>query len=99
MNLVVQGSSITLRHSETLARMTGAAGIAPLGASAFRLVNVNEREGVAAYCAEAALDFGFVAPEAALADFRLVAFDMDSTLITIECVDELGAENCCHSVI
>ena len=26
----------------------------------------------------------------ALADFRLIAFDMDSTLITIECVDEIA---------
>ncbi|MDQ6626994.1 MAG: phosphoserine phosphatase SerB [Pseudomonadota bacterium] len=33
---------------------------------------------------------GFVAP-LRLADFRLVAFDMDSTLISIECVDEIAA--------
>lgn len=31
------------------------------------------------------------APPLALADFRLVAFDMDSTLIDIECVDEIAA--------
>ena len=30
-------------------------------------------------------------PPLRLADFRLVAFDMDSTLITIECVDEIAA--------
>ena len=29
-------------------------------------------------------------PPLALADFRLVAFDMDSTLINIECVDEIA---------
>jgi phosphoserine phosphatase len=33
---------------------------------------------------------GFV-PPLSLADFRLAAFDMDSTLITIECVDEIAA--------
>jgi phosphoserine phosphatase len=33
---------------------------------------------------------GFV-PPLALGDFRLVAFDMDSTLINIECVDEIAA--------
>lgn len=33
---------------------------------------------------------GFV-PPLRLADFGLVAFDMDSTLITIECVDEIAA--------
>jgi phosphoserine phosphatase len=31
-------------------------------------------------------------PPLRLADFRLVAFDMDSTLIDIECVDEIAAE-------
>lgn len=32
-----------------------------------------------------------VTPPLRLADFRLVAFDMDSTLINIECVDEIAA--------
>ncbi|MBX3604647.1 MAG: phosphoserine phosphatase SerB [Piscinibacter sp.] len=32
------------------------------------------------------------APPLRLADYRLVAFDMDSTLINIECVDEIAAE-------
>jgi phosphoserine phosphatase len=90
MNLVIQGPSITLRHVETLAEMTGAAGFARLSASAFRFTDAHRRDEVAAYCEEAKLDFGFVAPEARLADFRLVAFDMDSTVITIECIDELG---------
>jgi phosphoserine phosphatase len=31
-------------------------------------------------------------PPLRLADFRLAAFDMDSTLINIECVDEIAAE-------
>ncbi|MCZ7564559.1 MAG: phosphoserine phosphatase SerB [Burkholderiales bacterium] len=90
MNLVVQGPAVAQRHLETLAKMTGAAGITRIGADAFRLAEAHEREGVAAYCEGAQLDYGFVAPHAQLADFRLVAFDMDSTVITIECVDELG---------
>lgn len=32
-----------------------------------------------------------VAPPLRLGDFRLIAFDMDSTLINIECVDEIAA--------
>ncbi len=32
-----------------------------------------------------------VAPPLRLVDFRLIAFDMDSTLINIECVDEIAA--------
>ncbi len=37
-----------------------------------------------------AVDAALVAPDARLADYRLLAFDMDSTLITIECVDEIA---------
>lgn len=31
-----------------------------------------------------------IAPPLALRDYRLIAFDMDSTLITIECIDEIA---------
>ncbi|WP_313070157.1 phosphoserine phosphatase SerB [Melaminivora sp.] len=31
-----------------------------------------------------------ITPPLKLADFRLIAFDMDSTLITIECIDEIA---------
>lgn len=36
------------------------------------------------------LELRGVVPPLRLADFRLIAFDMDSTLITIECIDELA---------
>ena len=32
-----------------------------------------------------------LSPPLRLADYRLVAFDMDSTLINIECIDEIAA--------
>jgi phosphoserine phosphatase len=41
--------------------------------------------------AEAAgIDATFIDPDRSLADFGLVAMDMDSTLITIECIDEIA---------
>jgi phosphoserine phosphatase len=36
------------------------------------------------------VDAEWVDPQLRLSDFRLAAFDMDSTLITIECVDEIA---------
>jgi len=45
---------------------------------------------VAAHCAQAKLDWGFVEEGRRLADFRLLAMDMDSTLISIECIDEIA---------
>ncbi|WP_397410734.1 phosphoserine phosphatase SerB [Polaromonas sp.] len=36
------------------------------------------------------LDIKLTIPDLKLADFKLIAFDMDSTLINIECVDEIA---------
>jgi phosphoserine phosphatase len=46
--------------------------------------------GVAAYCAQALLDCALVPPGQRLDRVRLLAMDMDSTLISIECVDEIA---------
>lgn len=40
--------------------------------------------------AQAQVDAELLAPGLTLGDFRLAVFDMDSTLITIECVDEIA---------
>jgi phosphoserine phosphatase len=37
-----------------------------------------------------AVDAALVPPQVRFGDFRLLAFDMDSTLITIECIDEIA---------
>src|SRR5205085_8303539 len=45
---------------------------------------------VAQRCTPAHLDWGFVEERRVLRDFRLLAMDMDSTLICIECIDEIA---------
>jgi phosphoserine phosphatase len=45
---------------------------------------------VAEHCAKAKLDWGFVEEGRKFSDFRLLAMDMDSTLISIECIDEIA---------
>ena len=45
---------------------------------------------VAALAQEQRVDAALVPARARLADYRLLAFDMDSTLITIECIDEIA---------
>jgi phosphoserine phosphatase len=42
------------------------------------------------YCGPRAVDWAVVPAGRRLSDFRLVAMDMDSTLITIECIDEIA---------
>jgi phosphoserine phosphatase len=92
-DLVVQAPDIATPLLKTLARLAGAQSIVALGGAetqAFRLRGAGRRAAVAAFCAEAGLDFAFVPGEWRLDRVRLVAFDMDSTLITIECIDEIA---------
>ena len=49
-----------------------------------------EGETVSALAAAHQVDAEIVASDLRLQDFRLAVFDMDSTLITIECVDEIA---------
>jgi phosphoserine phosphatase len=92
-DLVVQAPDIDTPALKTLARLTGAQSIVALSGAAtqaFRLVGADRRAAVAAFCTEAGVDFAFVPSEWRLDQVRLVAFDMDSTLITIECIDEIA---------
>jgi phosphoserine phosphatase len=88
-NLIIQGSA-QAADIERLGGLAGAAGMDRLSETAWRLKYAKKRDGVAEYCAAAKLDYAFVPAGKKLAEFGLVAMDMDSTLITIECVDEIA---------
>ena len=56
-----------------------------------RAVTPDVRSGVAALCESHRVDHAFMpVPSRGLRDYAVLAMDMDSTLITIECIDELG---------
>ena len=57
---------------------------------AFALAPAANAAELAAYCTREALDCAIVEPGQRLERVRLLAMDMDSTLITIECVDEIA---------
>lgn len=92
MNLVVQGEDVSTPDLKALARLSGGSAIERVSDTAFRITGASEasKPQVAAHCAEARLDFGFVREGATLRDFGLLAMDMDSTLIGIECIDEIA---------
>jgi len=90
LHLVIQGAALAAHDLEQLARLSGAQEVLRLGPGACRLIGAQQRPGIAEYCARARLDFGFVPEERKLADMELLAIDMDSTLITIECIDEIA---------
>ena len=93
MNLVVLGTDIETPVLKNLARHCGARAIEQIDASAFRLVDAQTRDGIAALCDAAGVDFAFVPAGRRLNDFGLFVTDMDSTLIDIECIDEI-ADQC-----
>ncbi|HEX9183846.1 MAG TPA: phosphoserine phosphatase SerB [Burkholderiales bacterium] len=90
MNLVVQGSALTNDALSELVALTGANHVVTLGARAWRLTRAAQAPQVEPWCAQRGLDFAWVPDERRLAELRLVAMDMDSTLVTIESIDEMG---------
>ncbi len=94
MNLVLQGPNASTESLNRIATLAGAARVIALGAHAVRCEGVAcsdfLRQTIDTAADAAGLDATFIAPGRSLADFRLVAMDMDSTLITIECIDEIA---------
>ena len=93
VDLVVQGPSASVDDARAIAAIAGCEQIVPLSrgaAPAWRLASPRVRAGVPEACAARGLDAAFVPRTRRLADVRVVAMDMDSTLITIECIDEIA---------
>jgi phosphoserine phosphatase len=90
MNLVVQGHKVETRALKDLATLTASEGVGRLGNNAFRLLKAQASPELAPYCETHQLDYAFVPEERRLKDFRLFVTDMDSTLINIECIDEIA---------
>ncbi|KMQ80499.1 Phosphoserine phosphatase [Candidatus Burkholderia pumila] len=93
MNLVIQSlSAISGSHLRPLSALARAKQTQRVNDTLLRLTDADplQRPDIDAYCGTHQLDYAYIAPDAKLADFGLVAMDMDSTLITIECIDEIA---------
>ncbi|WP_028449385.1 phosphoserine phosphatase SerB [Chitinibacter tainanensis] len=90
--LVIQAPHIETQHLKQLARLAGAHSIEAIHQQAFRLqgADIANEEAVADFCQSNALDFAFIPEDIRVTDIGLVVMDMDSTLITIECIDEIA---------
>ncbi|NYE22024.1 phosphoserine phosphatase SerB [Pigmentiphaga litoralis] len=93
-HLVVQAPVLAdadLSHLQTLVQARRDIDLAP---HALRMTDVRDdaetRAAVKTYCTEAGIDWAFVEPGARLKDWKVLAMDMDSTLISIECIDEIA---------
>lgn len=94
MNLILQGLTAQRHIVERIADLARPREIIAIGEHAYRCMNVSYNDEVksqidmAAWAAQ--LDYAFIEHERSLADFKLLTMDMDSTLITIECIDEIA---------
>jgi len=94
MNLVLQGPQADPATLARLAQLANPQRTTDVGAHALRCEGVtfsaDLKTRVDAAAFEAGVDATFIAAGRSIADVRLVAMDMDSTLITIECIDEIA---------
>lgn len=93
MNLILQGSA-DQASMQRLAAPARPARIEAIHPHAWRCVDVDDSAGVRkqieAASLAAGIDATFIEAGLRLSDFRLLAMDMDSTVITIECIDEIA---------
>jgi phosphoserine phosphatase len=90
LNLVLQGPELERRQVEEAARLIGTARIEPVSDHAYRLRNAGRNDAIGPYCEQHRIDYAWMPEGRRFSDLKLLAMDMDSTLITIECIDELG---------
>ena len=93
MNLIIQGGALPTFLLDRVLAATGSSTVEPRPPQVVRMLNASRTpafdELIPLIEAEK-LDWAFVPAGKKLADFGLICFDMDSTLITIECIDELA---------
>jgi phosphoserine phosphatase len=92
MRLVVQGRAITVAHLTHIHRIIGGnTQFMQIAEHAYYLpTNITDVETVRTFCAEQKIDCALVPDAQRLSHFGLAVMDMDSTLINIECIDEIA---------
>ncbi len=90
MNLVVLAEDVDGVALKTVAKLTGTREIEQITPRSFRLLGASPHEALAQICAAGGLDHAWVPEGVGLRDFGLFVTDMDSTLIDIECIDEIA---------
>jgi phosphoserine phosphatase len=90
LNLVVQGAGLEKAGAGEIARLAGGRHAEEVAPHAYRVRNVGRTEALGPWCDERKVDHAWMPEGRRFADLKLLAMDMDSTLITIECIDELG---------
>lgn len=89
MRLVIQGQHVLPAQLAHIASLAGSEFVR-IDEHAYRAPVAEKNPTIALYCREQYLDCAFVPDALNLDSIRLVVMDMDSTLICIECIDEIA---------
>lgn len=94
-HLVIQSPALSTDLIEQAAAIAEASGVRRVGTTAARLLAVNDsaeiRAEILAWGDRSLVDTAYVVAGSRLSDCKVLAMDMDSTLINIECIDEIAA--------
>jgi phosphoserine phosphatase len=90
LDLVVQGPGLTRQLEGEASRLLQKSDVLKAGGKAIRFRSVPRNDSIDAWCEKHRLDYAWLEDRRPFTDLKLVAMDMDSTLITIECIDEMG---------
>lgn len=91
-HLILQSPTLAPAIIEMIAATVQADGVQELGPTAVRVLNADPAQTAAvhALCDTHRIDYAFFPQIARLRDCKILAMDMDSTLINIECIDEIA---------
>ena len=92
MRLVIQGRAVTVAHLQHIHGLLGVSTqFNQIGEHAYYLpLHTGEIDAVKTFCAAQKIDCALVPDAQRLSHFGLCVMDMDSTLIAIECIDEIA---------
>lgn len=94
-NIVIQSPALDQLLIEQAAAIAQANGVQRISKSAARLLNVahdsDTMQAMKQWSQTRSIDIAMVDSGAKLSDCKVLALDMDSTLINIECIDEIAA--------
>ena len=92
MRLVVQGRAITVAHLTHIHRLVGGnTQFMQVGEFSYYLpTQTSDVATIKTFCTEQKIDCALVPDAQRLSHFGLCVMDMDSTLISIECIDEIA---------
>lgn len=91
-HLILQAPNLLSTDIERIAALMSAGGIQEVGPTNVRILDVDpaDLDQALALCAERGIDAACVDRLVPLRSCKLLAMDMDSTLVNIECIDEIA---------